>query len=227
MQLGLHPDTKNELPRTPLRRSSALPRSDGTGILGQLRCCESQRLATQRSNARYQVAAFGPLRGPTGPRSRSWSRARWAACYRELRRIFLPRLYEKSSNTGETPRHEANHGSIYERLPARTQPLVIFAHPPLLVDPCQCPLHHPPPRQHHEALGGHELLPIYAYALLSPLPRPPHQHLFRGGLLRTLHELHAPAQSLLDPVGALVLSAVACVQPQVREAREPLLRLPQ
>src|SRR5215210_621154 len=47
----------------------------------------------------------------------------------------VERLYEKSSNTGEPPRHEANHGSLHQRFPARTQPLVIFAHPPLLVDP--------------------------------------------------------------------------------------------
>jgi hypothetical protein len=79
------------------------------------------------------------------------------ACYSELPRITLPRLYEKSSNTGETPRHEANHGSVHQRLATRTQPLVIFAHPPLLVDPCQCPLHHPSPRQHHEAFGGNSL----------------------------------------------------------------------
>src|SRR5215217_3802246 len=39
----------------------------------------------------------------------------------ELRRIPLPRLYEKSSNTGEPPRHEADHGSVHERLAARTR----------------------------------------------------------------------------------------------------------
>ena len=49
-------------------------------------------------------------------------------------------LYEKPSNTGEPPRHEADHGSIYERLPARTRPLVVFAHPPVLVDPSYRPL---------------------------------------------------------------------------------------
>jgi hypothetical protein len=58
----------------------------------------------------------------------------------------VERLYEKASNTGKTPRHEANHGSVHERFAARTQPLVIFAHPPLLVDPRQRTLHHPPPR---------------------------------------------------------------------------------
>src|SRR5215208_1183548 len=42
-----------------------------------------------------------------------------------LPRTPLLRLYEKASNTGEPPRHEANHGSVHQRLPARTQPLVI------------------------------------------------------------------------------------------------------
>ena len=32
----------------------------------------------------------------------------------------VERLYEKASNTGEPPRHEANHGSIYQRFAART-----------------------------------------------------------------------------------------------------------
>jgi hypothetical protein len=45
------------------------------------------------------------------------------------------RLYEKPSNTSEPPRHEANHGSVHERFPARTHPLVVFAHPPLLINP--------------------------------------------------------------------------------------------
>src|SRR5215216_5132344 len=72
---------------------------------------------------------------------------------------------EKSSNTSEPPRHEANHGSVHQRLPARTRPLVVFAHPPVVVDPCQCPLHYPPTRQHYEALGGQQSLPIYGHAL--------------------------------------------------------------
>src|SRR5215212_5486212 len=72
----------------------------------------------------------------------------------------LERLYEKSSNSGEPPRHEANHASVHQRFPARTKPLVVFAHPPLLIDPGDRPLHHPPPRQHHEAFGGHEFLSI-------------------------------------------------------------------
>src|SRR5918992_5494078 len=87
------------------------------------------------------------------------------------------RLYEKSSNTGEPPRHEADHRSVHQRLPARTRSLVVFAHPPVLVHPSD----------------------------------------------RPLHQIHAPPQGLLDPVGALVLSSVARVQPQVGEARKPLL----
>src|SRR5215217_634759 len=59
----------------------------------------------------------------------------WVLKEDELRRTLLPRLYEKSSNSGESPRHEANHGSVHQRFAARTKPLVVFAHPPLLVDP--------------------------------------------------------------------------------------------
>src|ERR687889_2557302 len=88
----------------------------------------------------------------------------------ELPRIPLPRLYEKSSNTSEPPRHEANHGSVHQRLAARTQPLVVFAHTPVLVDPSYRPLHHPPPREHHEAFRGHQFLPIRLQALFGPLP---------------------------------------------------------
>src|SRR5215208_4251410 len=64
----------------------------------------------------------------------------------ELRRIPFWRLYEKVSNTDEPPRHEANHRSVHERFSARTKSLVIFAHPPVLADPSDRPLHHPPTR---------------------------------------------------------------------------------
>ena len=142
----------------------------------------------------------------------------------ELLRIPLPRLYEKPSNTGEPPRHETDHGSVHKRFPARTQPLVVFAHPPLLVDPCQSPLYHPPAREHQEALRWHQLLPIYGHALFGPLPGSPHKHLFWGGLFRTFHHIHAPAQGPAHPVCALALSALARLQPQLRKARKPLVR---
>jgi hypothetical protein len=140
---------------------------------------------------------------------------------RRLVRIFrqsLEKLYEKVSTAGQPPRHEANHGSIYERFSARTQPLVIFTHPPVVVDPRKRPLHHPPARQHPEAWRRQQFLPIYRYALFSPFLRPRHQHLFGGGLTWVLDELGAPAQGFLYPVLALVLSSVAAVQPQMTEA---------
>src|SRR5215208_3713973 len=67
-----------------------------------------------------------------------------------LGKVYSPkcveRLYEKVSNTDEPPRHEANHRSVHERFSARTKSLVIFAHPPVLADPSDRPLHHPPTR---------------------------------------------------------------------------------
>src|SRR5829696_1881847 len=64
----------------------------------------------------------------------------------EVRRIPLLRLYEKSSNSDEPPRHEANHRSVHQRFSARTKSLVVFAHPPVVLDPSDRPLHHPPTR---------------------------------------------------------------------------------
>ena len=75
-----------------------------------------------------------------------------------------------------------------------------------------------------EAFGQHELLPIYLHTFLGPIPRPRSKHLFGGSIARTLHELHAPAQGLLNPIATLVLSSVARVQPQMMQAREALLR---
>ena len=45
----------------------------------------------------------------------------------------VERLYEKSSNSDEPPRHEANHGSVHQRFAARIKSLVIFAHPPCIL----------------------------------------------------------------------------------------------
>jgi hypothetical protein len=49
-----------------------------------------------------------------------------------------------------------------------------------------------------KAFGRHELLPIQRQALFGPFPRPRPEHLFGGGLARTLDEIHAPAQGLLS-----------------------------
>src|SRR5215217_8440037 len=49
------------------------------------------------------------------PRFKPFPEKRTHRCLRELRRIPLPRLYEKASNAGQPPHHETSHGSIYER----------------------------------------------------------------------------------------------------------------
>jgi hypothetical protein len=54
----------------------------------------------------------------------------------------VERLYEKASKAGQSPRHEANHSSIYQRFTARTKPIVVFAHPPVLLDQRKRPLAH-------------------------------------------------------------------------------------
>jgi hypothetical protein len=64
------------------------------------------------------------------------------------------------------------------------------------------------------------MLPIHPHALFGPLCSPPLQNLFGGRLALTLHEIHAPPQSLLDPVLALVLSALASIHPQMTETRK-------
>jgi hypothetical protein len=64
------------------------------------------------------------------------------------------------------------------------------------------------------------MLPIYRYALLGPFPSPPLQNLFGSSLRWTLDDIHAPPQRLLDPVCTLLLSAVAGIHPQMREARK-------
>src|ERR687897_3785409 len=50
---------------------------------------------------------------------------------RVINEVVLERLYEKPSKASQTPHDEATHGSIYQRFAACTQPLVVFAHPPV------------------------------------------------------------------------------------------------
>lgn len=46
----------------------------------------------------------------------------------ELRRIYLPSLFEKGSSASQSPQHEATHGSVHERFATRTEPLIVLAH---------------------------------------------------------------------------------------------------
>jgi hypothetical protein len=71
------------------------------------------------------------------------------------------------------------------------------------------------------------MLPTHPHALFGPLSGPRLQNLFGSSLALTLDDIYAPAQSLLDPVLALVLSTLAGVQPQVTEARKLPVRPPQ
>src|SRR5215207_9908633 len=52
----------------------------------------------------------------------------------------------KFSGTGQAPHHKPYHRGVHERLRAGAQPLVVLAHPPVLREPREGPLHHPPPR---------------------------------------------------------------------------------
>lgn len=63
------------------------------------------------------------------------------------------------------------------------------------------------------------MLPIHSHALFGPLSSPRLQNLFGSGLPLTLDDIYAPPQGLLDPVCTLLLSAVASIHPQMREAR--------
>jgi hypothetical protein len=71
------------------------------------------------------------------------------------------------------------------------------------------------------------MLPIHLHALFGPFLSPRFQNLFGSGLPLTLDDIHAPPQRLLDPVCTLLLSAVASIHPQMREAGKLPVRLPQ
>src|SRR5215213_11911539 len=128
----------------------------------------------------------------------------------------------KLLRTGQTPRHQPYHRRVDERLRARAQPFVILAHPPVLREPGEGPLHHPPPRQSHVPSRRHEPLPVDFLALLGPFSRPNLRHLLWYGLWGLAHNLHAQAHYLLGPPPAPAL--VACVQPQVLQTGEPTPR---
>src|SRR5215207_1773203 len=139
-----------------------------------------------------------------------------AGCHRELRRIILLETVWKLLRTGQPPRHEPRHRRVDEGLSGGAQPLVVFAHPPVVADPRECALHHPPPRQYLEASRRHQTLPVHLLALLGPLPSPYLGRLLGDRLSRLVHYLHAQAQLLLGPPPAPPL--VTRVDPQVPKA---------
>src|SRR5215207_2170896 len=120
---------------------------------------------------------------------------------------------QKLPSTGQTPHHHTGHSHVDERFARSGKPLVILAHPPVLVQPRKRPLHDPPTWQDDETPRWHELLPVYLHALFGPLPGPLHQHILRSRLARPADDLHAPPERLLYPVCALVFSCVASVHP--------------
>jgi transposase len=55
---------------------------------------------------------------------------------------------------GQTPHHQPYHRGIHKRFCAGAQPLVVLAHPPVLGEPGEGPLHHPSTRSMRGAGGG-------------------------------------------------------------------------
>src|SRR3712207_3669825 len=117
--------------------------------------------------------------------------------------------------------HKAAHRHVDERFSALRQPLVVFAHPPVLSQPREGPLHYPSSRQEGSKTLWLflQLLPIDLNSLFGQLPYPFLHHLLRNRLRWIAHDLSRPSQRPFHPAGALVLAGVARVQPQVREAR--------
>src|SRR5918994_2699471 len=100
-------------------------------------------------------------------------------------------------STSKPPYHETGNRHIDERFSGGAQPLVVLAHPPVLVQPREGALHHPAPRQYHEASRRHQLLPIDLLSLLGPLLlRPGASYLFRDGLGRETHHLDTQTEDL-------------------------------
>jgi hypothetical protein len=131
------------------------------------------------------------------------------------------------TNGQSPPQHKACRRHVDERLTRRRKPLVILAHPAVLAQPREGALHYPPRQEGSEALSKWEKrLPIYRHPLLAPFPGPRLHHLLRSHFRRVSDDLCCPAQSLLYPVGALVLTVVACVYPQLRGAETGPSRAP-
>jgi hypothetical protein len=57
-------------------------------------------------------------------------------------------LQYRSSASGQSTEHQTAHRRIDERLAGGAQALVVSTEPPVVTQPCECPLHHPPRGQH-------------------------------------------------------------------------------
>src|SRR5215213_1159647 len=125
----------------------------------------------------------------------------------ELRRISLLETVWKLLRTGQAPHHQPRHRRINKGLSGCAQPLVVFGHPPVVADPREGALHHPPPRQHPETPRRHQPLPVHLFALLDPLLSPSLSHLLGERLFGLAHYLHAQTQHLLSPPPAPPLVA--------------------
>src|SRR5215218_6741022 len=56
----------------------------------------------------------------------------------------LSETVRKASSAIQTPRHQTAHRYVDERFASLRQPLVVFAHPSVVVYPGERPLHYPP-----------------------------------------------------------------------------------
>src|ERR671921_1929809 len=113
----------------------------------------------------------------------------------------------KLLRTGQPPHHKPRHRRVDKGLSGGAQPLVVFGHPPIVGDPREGALHHPPPRQHCETSRGQKLLPVHLLAFFGPLLCPELGYLLREWLSRLAHDLDAQTQYLLGPSPAPPLVA--------------------
>src|SRR5215218_4258255 len=148
-----------------------------------------------------------PLRGLTSLRNRTKGHHLDASRYRKTRDPTRAASFQTVSietvwkllRTGQSPRHEPRHRRVDEGLSGGAQPLVVLGHAPVVGDPREGPLHHPPSGQDSETPGRHELLPIHRLTLLGPLLGPQLCHLLGDRLLGLAYHLHAQAHRLLGP----------------------------
>src|SRR5215212_5848373 len=122
----------------------------------------------------------------------------------------------KLLHTGQPPHHKPPHRRVDEGLSSCAQPLVVLGHPPVVADPREGALHHPPPRQHSEAPRRHQSLPVHLLAFLGPLLGPALGHLLGERLSWLAHDLYAQPHHLLGP--SLAPPLLSGIDPQLRKA---------